>query len=56
MVFVGIDIPRPQCGIQRNINRPQAGLGGNPIVPHMRETQSIMSQGAKRHLTDASAA
>ena len=37
--------------------RPYASFPDQrPIVPHMREAQSIMSQGAKRHLTDASAA
>ena len=33
MGFVRIDIPRPLCGIQRDINRPQAGLGGSPAYP-----------------------
>ena len=32
---------------------PSRVWGGNPIVPHMREAQFIISQGAKRHLTDA---
>ena len=29
---MGIDIARPLCGIQRDINRPSGGFGRQPII------------------------
>ena len=45
--FVGIDIPRPLCGIQRDINRPQTGPGGSPAQPILLKKQ-VSEQTAKQ--------
>ena len=43
---MSIDVPRPRCGIQRNINRPSGGFGRQPNVPY-REAKHPRESGSE---------
>lgn len=38
---MGIDITRPLCGIQRDINHPSSGFGRQPNVPPLERNVSF---------------
>ena len=49
---MGIDITRPLCGIQRDINHPSSGFGRKPkqvwVIAQCVEENVISEQAAKR--------